>query len=53
MCVMKDIKPNYSKIAIQYNYVPITVKCSYLNQQQTNRKPRTLLSKVLDCYELL
>ena len=52
MCVMKDIKLNYSKIAIQYNYVPITVKCSYLSQQQINRKPRTL-SKVLDCYELL
>ena len=50
VCVMNGIKPNYSKIARQYNCDPRTVKRYYLNQQQTKRKPRTV-TKVLDSFE--
>jgi transposase len=46
------IKPNYSKIARQYNCDPRTVKRYYLNQQQTNRKQRTV-TKVLDGFEAI
>ena len=37
--VMNGVKPNYSKIARQYNCDPRTVKRYYLNQHQTIRKP--------------
>ena len=47
---MNGIKPNYSKIARQYNCDPRTVKRYYLNQQQTKRKPRTV-TKVLDSFK--
>ena len=50
VCVMNGIKPNYSKIARQYNCDLRTVKRYYLNQQQTKRKPRTV-TKVLDSFE--
>jgi transposase len=49
---MNGIKPNYSKIARQYNCDPRTVKRYYLNQQQTNRKQRTV-TKVLDGFEAI
>jgi transposase len=49
---MNGIKPNYSKIARQYNCDPRTVKRYYLNQQQTNRKQRTV-TKVLDGFEVI
>ena len=52
VCVMNGIKPNYSKIARQYNCDPRTVKRYYLNQQQTNRKQRTV-TKVLDGFEAI
>ena len=50
--VMKGIKPNYSKIAKQYNCAPRTVKRFYLNQQQTKRKTR-IVTKVLDGFEAI
>ena len=52
VCVMNGIKPNYSKIARQYNCDPRTVKRYYLNQQQTNRKQRTV-TKVRDGFEAI
>ena len=45
--VMKGIKPNYSKIAKQFNCDPRIVKCYYLIHQQTKRKTR-IVTKVLD-----
>ena len=37
--VIKDIKPNYSKIAKQLNCDSKTVKCYYLNKITNSRKP--------------
>ena len=46
--LMNGIKPNYSKIAKQFNCDARTVKRYFLNCQNLKRKPRVVV-KVLDC----
>ena len=50
--LMNGIKPNYSKIAKQFNCDARTVKRYFLNCQNLKRKPRVVV-KVLDAYEEL
>ena len=45
---INGIKPNYSKIAKQFNCDTRTVKRYFLNCQNLKRKPRVVV-KVLDC----